>query len=190
MIKQEAPESTKQVDVKRRQCTLSENIQKLLLRQLKHELYNHNLYMSFSNFFGVQGLSVLEEYYKQRADEEYLHHSWIRKYLNQNDSEYIYPDIPSISEKFEDNVTPFKLTVDKEIETTKLIYEIVEQALEEGDWATFTWLNGNDPEEGMLVKEQVEEESISRTALDIAQSEGSWLRKEKSIMNAYKGDVD
>ena len=35
-----------------------------------------------------------------------------------------------------------------------------------------------------------EEESISRTALDIAESEGSWLRKEKSIMNAYTGDDD
>ena len=35
-----------------------------------------------------------------------------------------------------------------------------------------------------------EEESISRTALDIAEEEGSWMRKEKSIMNAYKGDTD
>ena len=192
ILSKEAKESaaTTKPDIKRRQCTLSIEIQKLLLRQLKHELYNHNLYMSFSNFFGVQGLSVLEEYYKKRADEEYLHHSWIREYLNENDAEYIYPDVPPISEKFEDNVAPFKLTVDKEIETTKLIYEIVEQALEEGDWATFNWLNGNDAQKGRLVQEQVEEESISRTALDIAETEGSWLRKEKSIMNAYTGDVD
>ena len=102
----------------------------------------------------------------------------------------MYPDIPAISETFEDNVTPFKLTVDKEIQTTQLIYEIVDAALEEGDWATFNWLNGDNDETGRLVQEQVEEESISRTALDIAMEEGSWLRKEKSIMNAYKGDVD
>lgn len=190
ILKTEAKESTEKLEVKRRKCTLSIKIQELLLRQLKHEMYNHNLYMSFSNFFGVQGLAVLEQYYKERADEEYLHHSWIRMYLNENDAAYIYPDIPPISEKYEDNVTPFKLTVDKEIETTQLIYEIVEQALDEGDWATFNWLNGNDPATGRLVQEQVEEESISRTALDIASEEGSWLRKEKSIMNAYKGDVD
>jgi ferritin len=189
-LKTEAKDSTEKLDIKRRQRPLSEDIQKLLLRQLKHELYNHNLYMSFSNFYGVQGLAILEEYYKQRADEEYLHHSWIRKYMNENDVAYIYPDIPAISETFEDNVTPFKLTVDKEIETTQLIYEMVDAAWEEGDWATFNWLNGNDPVNGRLVQEQVEEESISRTALDIAMEEGSWLRKEKSIMNAYKGDVD
>lgn len=189
-LKTEAQESTEKLDIKRRKCTLSENIQKLLLRQLKHELYNHNLYMSFSNFYGVQGLAVLEQYYKERADEEYHHHSWIRTYMNENDAAYIYPDIPAISETFEDNVTPFKLTVDKEIQTTQLIYEIVNAALEEGDWATFNWLNGDNDETGRLVQEQVEEESISRTALDIAMEEGSWLRKEKSIMNAYKGDVD
>lgn len=49
---------------------------------------------------------------------------------------------------------------------------------------------GHDKENGMLVNEQVEEENISRTVLDIGNSEGSWLRKEKSIMNAYKGDLD
>ena len=105
-LKTEAQESTEKLDIKRRKCTLSENIQKLLLRQLKHELYNHNLYMSFSNFYGVQGLAVLEQYYKERADEEYHHHSWIRTYMNENDAAYIYPDIPAISETFEDNFSP------------------------------------------------------------------------------------
>ncbi len=42
----------------------------------------------------------------------------------------------------------------------------------------------------LTITKNWEEESISRTALDIAESEGSWLRKEKSIMNAYKGDTD
>lgn len=67
---------------------------------------------------------------------------------------------------------------------------MVNQAVSDNDWATFNWLNGDDEKVGRLVQEQVEEESISRTALDIAEEEGSWLRKEKSIMNAYKGDTD
>ena len=36
----------------------------------------------------------------------------------------------------------------------------------------------------------MEKDVYKRQALDIAMEEGSWLRKEKSIMNAYKGDVD
>ena len=190
IIKQEASDPKEPKDVSRRECTLSKEIQELLLRQLKHELQNHNIYMNFANYFGVRGFMVLEEYYKQRADEEYLHHSWIRKYLNENDAEYIYPTIDQFDKKIDDMVTPFRLTVDLEIETTQMINEIVDRAAEEGDWATFNWLNGHDKETGMLVNEQVEEESISRTVRDIAETEGSWLRKEKSIMNAYKNDID
>lgn len=190
VIKKAANDPVEGKDLSRRKCTLSKEIQQLLLRQLKHELQNHNIYMNFANYFGVRGLVILEEYFKQRADEEYLHHSWIRKYLNENDAEYIYPTIEQFDKEIIDMITPFKLTVDLEIQTTQMIYEIVDQAANEGDWATFNWLNGHDKEIGMLVNEQVEEESISRTVLDIAESEGSWLRKEKSIMNAYKGDLD
>lgn len=190
VVKETAKDPTGPKDISRRECTLSKEIQELLLRQLKHELQNHNIYMNFANYFGVRGFVVLEEYFKLRADEEYLHHSWIRKYLNENDAEYIYPTIDQFDKKIVDMVDPFKMTVDLEIETTQMIYEIVDQATAECDWATFNWLNGHDPVTGMLVNEQVEEESISRTALDIAESEGSWLRKEKSIMNAYKGDTD
>lgn len=190
VIKKAANDPVEGKDLGRRKCTLSKEIQQLLLRQLKHELQNHNIYMNFANYFGVRGLVILEEYFKQRADEEYLHHSWVRKYLNENDAEYIYPTVEQFDKEITDMVTPFKLTVDLEIQTTQMIYEIVEQAANEGDWATFNWLNGHDKETGMLVNEQVEEESISRTVLDIAESEGSWLRKEKSIMNAYKGDLD
>ena len=155
IVKQEAVDPKESKDVSRRECTLSKEIQQLLLRQLKHELQNHNIYMNFANYFGVRGFVILEEYYKQRADEEYLHHSWIRKYLNENDAEYIYPTIDQFNKKIDDMVTPFKLTVDLEIETTQMINEIVDQAANEGDWATFNWLNGHDPVTGMLVNEQV-----------------------------------
>lgn len=156
VIKKAANDPVEGKDLGRRKCTLSKEIQQLLLRQLKHELQNHNIYMNFANYFGVRGLVVLEEYFKQRADEEYLHHSWVRKYLNENDAEYIYPTIEQFDKEITDMVTPFKLTVDLEIQTTQMIYEIVDQAANEGDWATFNWLNGHDKETGMLVNEQVD----------------------------------
>lgn len=188
-MKTEAP-SIEKLDLKRRKCTLSDDMIRLMLRQLTHEMYNHNLYRSFANFYGVRGFQVLEQYYIDRAEEEKLHHDWVYGYLNECDAEFIYPEIPAISEKFEDMITPFQLTVDKEIQTTMEINEMVDLACDTSDWATFNWLNGHDPKTGMLVNEQVEEENISRTVLDIAESEGSWLRKEKSIMAAYKGDTD
>ena len=186
-----APETNaKNEGLKRRVCTLSDRTIDLLLRQLSHELYNHNLYRSFANYYGINGLAVLEAYYIKRAEEEKLHHDWIINYLNYNDAAVLYPEVPEIKEDWDDPVTPFKMTVDKEIETTNLIKEMVDNSFAERDWFTFAWLMGNSPVEGKLLPEQVEEESISRTALDIAESEGSWLRKEKSIYSAYVGDDD
>jgi ferritin len=177
----------KEIDKTRRECTLSDDIQELLLRQLKHELQNHNVYMSFANFFDVRGLVVLGEYYEHRAHEEMLHHDWIRKYLNDNDASYMYPDIEQYDLDDIDSLEkPFDITVDLEIETTQLINEIVDQAANEGDWATFNWLLGHSKDKGRLVEEQVEEESISRSAREIANSDADWLKKEQSIMALYK----
>jgi len=183
-------ETTNVSEKERSKCTLSQDMINLLIRQLWHELYNHNLYRSFANFFGVRGLVVLEQYYMERAKEEKHHHDWISNYLADCDAEFIYPEVPAVKEKWENNIEPFKLTVKAEIETTTLIHEMVSKAMEECDWATFAWLNGNDDEKGRLVIEQIEEESISRTVLDIASEDAPWLIKEKAIMAAYTGDLD
>lgn len=167
-------------------CPLSKKIQELLVRQLKHELQNHNIYMNFANYFGTRGLTKLEQYFVERANEEYLHHTWIRKYLNENDVEFVNPVIDSFDEKIDDMLMPFEATVELENYTTELIHEITDQAFDERDWLTFSWLTGNDKNKGMLLVEQVEEMSISRTVNDIAHSEESWLVKEKSILYAYE----
>ena len=152
-----APETNaKNEGLKRRICTLSDKMVELLLRQLSHELYNHNLYRSFANYYGINGLAVLESYYIKRAEEEKLHHDWIINYLNYNDAAVIYPEVPAIKEDWDDPVTPFRLTVDKEIETTNLIKEMVNYSLTEKDWFTWCWLMGNSPIEGKLLPEQVD----------------------------------
>lgn len=48
------------------------------------------------------------------------------------------------------------MTVDKEIETTNLIKEMVNASLKEKDWFTWCWLMGNSPIEGKLLPEQIE----------------------------------
>lgn len=155
VIKKEASDLNEPKDLSRRKCTLSENIQKLLLRQLTHELQNHNIYMDFANYFGVRGYTLLEKYYELRAHEEYEHYQWIRKFLNFNDSEYIHPTVEQHDIEIKSMVTPFEFTVDREIQTTQMINEIVDQAADEGDWGTFNWLLGHDDEKGKLREEQV-----------------------------------
>lgn len=170
----------KVIDESRRKCTLSSVMVEMLVKQMSAELANHSLYRTFANYFDVEGLPKLATYWLGRAAEEYLHHEWIYKYLTTNDALFQYPPVPAIKVNIIDRVMP--ATVDREIETTMGINKIVDQAQKEGDWATFQWLNG----EGRLVKEQVEEESISRTILDMAKEEGSWLRKQSTILAFYR----
>lgn len=177
----------KNIDKSRRICPLSTTIVEMLVKQMSAELANHSLYMTFANYFEVEGLPKLGIYWVGRAKEEYLHHEWIYKYLTDNDALFQYPSVPAINVDITDRVMPFASTVDREIETTRGINIIVDQAMKEGDWATFQWLNGESKEEGMLVREQVEEESISRTILDMAKEQATWLRKENAILDFYQG---
>lgn len=178
------------VTEERAESMLDEKVVKLFIRQLVHEMYNHNLYLSFASYYARKGLEVLAEYYKQRAAEEKLHHDWIYNFLNDCDVEYVYPEIPEIKETWDDLETPFKLTVDQELLTTSMIYEIADEAKEQGDWISLQFLLSDDEERGALIREQHEEESISKTLLDIAKTEGSWINKQKVIMETYKGSDD
>lgn len=162
---------------------LSDKIINKLVQQISHEMYNHNLYSGFANYYKIKGLENLYEYYTRRAHEELEHHRWIVDYLNENHIDFTYPTIPEVTETYNDLVTPFELTLDKEIETTNLILDIVDLAQEEKDWITFNWLMRDSAP--CLVAEQREEESISRTALFIAKQEDSWISKADAILNAY-----
>jgi ferritin len=175
------------IDENRRYCTLDDSLSEMFITQLGAELANKHMYNTFSNYFDTDGLPKLAEYFKLRADEEELHHSWIFNYLGYNDVCFQYPAIKEITVNIKNRVDPFLFTVDREIETTMGIYKIMEEARELGDWGTVSWLMGNGPIAGKLIPEQIEEESVSRTIADMAQEENtSWLIKQDSILNFYK----
>lgn len=181
----------KTIDKSRRICPLSKAIIELLVKQLGAEITNAHLYRTFANYFACLGLPKLEEYYLMRAKEEDNHHSWIMWYLNYNDAQFQYPEIKAINVEITDPVVTFADTIDREIETTMSISKIVKQAFEENDWATYGWLMGDSDETGKLVKEQIEEESISRKIHEMACQDTDWLTKQDTILEFYLNlDVD
>jgi len=156
---------------------VSETIGELLVKQLAHELKNYNLYMSFANYFGVEGIDDLKIYYEKRANEELNHHKWIYDYLTEADYKFIYPVVIQNDAQIEDYITPFKATIDREIQTTQLIYTIYKAAQTEGDIMTVVWL------ENLLIREQIEEENISRQALTIIEEESDIYERAEQILN-------
>lgn len=175
------------INKERRECTISKSMVDLLVTQLRAELSNYTLYNTFSTYFNKQGLHKLAKYWEGRADEEDLHHKWILGYLHRCDALFTYPEVPATNIEISTKLMPFEATVDREIETTGGISNIVNAALGEGDWATFTFLMGDSDEEGKLVKEQIEEEKISRETLKIASQDTDWLTIQDSIYDLYFG---
>lgn len=165
---------------------ISDKIIELLNNQLQDELVNHNLYRTFSLYYRSKGLYKLEKYFELRAQEEMLHHNWIFGYLAYCGVPLQYPEIPAINVDVTGELDPFKLTQEKEIETTQTINEIAKQCLAEGDFGTLTWLNGEGAVDGELIPEQTEEMSISNDVYRIACQSGDWLSKEDKILEYYK----
>ena len=160
----------------RKLSLISPALAELLVKQIAHELKNRNLYLSYANFFSVEGIIDLEEYYRKRADEENSHHQWIMDYLSDGDFKFTYPAVEQNTEKYEDYVTPFKQTVDREILTTQMLYAIYEAATAEKDFMMSSWLYEK------LIKEQIEEENLSRMARTIIEeSSDIYLRAEKIL---------
>ena len=164
----------------RKLVLVSETISNLLIKQLAHELKNYNLYKSFANYYDVEGCVALAEYYKKRADEELLHHKWILDYLTEGDVKFMYPAVEQNSEKPTDYVMPFKATIDREIQTTQMIYAIYEAAIAEKDYMTASWLFDK------LIKEQIEEENTSRMALTIMEEESDIYFRAKKVLKLLK----
>lgn len=189
VVEQKGPETMadtdKTINSRRRQCTISENIQNLLCTQLRAELSNYNLYNTFALFFEREGLWKMAEYWRARSEEENMHHTWIRNYLASCDARIEYPEVPVTKIDIRNRVAPFADTVDREIETTSGINRIMNEAMKESDWATVAFLMGDSDEEGKLIREQVEEEKISRAALNIVQQDTDWLNKQDALYEMY-----
>lgn len=169
----------------KRKCLISKEVSLLFITQLQHELANHNLYKTFASYYNECGLQKLVKYWEGRAAEEYIHHQWIFNYLNQCNVYFEYPEIPNIKIKFNDKITPFKATVDREIETTGGINNIMNQAMKEGDYLTMSFLLGSGTVEGKLIPEQSEEQKLSMDALALAEEGEDWLAIQDSIYDLY-----
>lgn len=161
----------------RKQKLISEGLSNLLVKQLAHELKNFNLYKTFSNYFTIEGIDELAEYYEKRATEEMHHHDWIFSYLTEGDIKFEYPAIEANNIKVNNYIEPFQLTVEREIETTNLLYNIYEAAKAEKDYMTCIWL------ERPLLFEQIEEENTSRAALLIIEEDAGIYTKSGRILD-------
>ena len=160
----------------RKTCRISPEIGQLCVKQLAHELKNRNLYLTFANYFSVAGINDLAEFFQKRSEEENNHHYWVKEFLDDANYQFEYPVVEKNDVTIKNMMDPFIAQIDREILTTNMIYAIYDQALNEKDYMTTSWLYDK------LVKEQLEEESLALTCRDIMEQDADIFVKAEKLL--------
>lgn len=137
---------------------LTKEMEKLINDQFNKELYSVNLYLSMSSYFKSRDLDGFAHFFRIQAKEENMHAMKQFDYIHQVDGVIAMQTVAAPPTTFESIKQVFELSLSHERLVTKSIYNIVEQALNDKDFAThafFQW----------FITEQVEEEATVKTLI-------------------------
>jgi ferritin len=138
---------------------ITDKISKMLNKQINQELYSSYLYLQMSAFFDEEKLNGFAAWMKIQSQEEYKHAMKLYEYVLQANAKVELQKIDAPKNKWKDALDVFQDTFKHEKQITGYINEIVDVALAEKDFATFSFLQ-------WFVTEQVEEESTALLILD------------------------
>ncbi|MBN9311905.1 MAG: ferritin [Chryseobacterium sp. 39-10] len=131
---------------------ISEKITKLINEQIVHEQYAAQYYLCMSAWFYRENLEGIANYFRVQSKEELLHADKMFDYLNNVGADIEIGAIDKPEQQFKNATDIFEKALAHEKKVTQLIFNIMKNANEEGDFATSSFLQ-------WFVNEQVEEEA-------------------------------
>jgi ferritin len=138
---------------------LSDSICKALNAQMTKEAHAAQIYLSYASWANNQGYEGISNFLFRHANEERNHMMKFLEYILQRGSTVKIAAIPDPGENPASIYNCFEKAFKQEVDNTESIYKIVKQSFEEGDWATWNFLQ-------WFVKEQTEEETLVMNMLD------------------------
>lgn len=139
---------------------LSRNITELLNKQMTHEGENHLKYMAMASLCSKHNLVGFEKMFKGQANGERTHYDKVYSYMSDKNAQIEVGTLNSVNYKptgdcLADMQALAQKFYDLEVSTTKALYVIYQEALDEGDFGTTSFLSDH------LIPEQVEEEAMA-----------------------------
>ncbi|MCE3007862.1 MAG: ferritin [Bacteroidetes bacterium] len=131
---------------------ISSEIQKLLNDQINLELHSANQYLCIASHFIDEELVGIGNFFLLQSQEENGHAMKQFDYLHAVGGKFALGDLKAPEQKFGGYLDVFRLALKLEERVTASIYNIVDQAQKQKDFATYTFFE-------WFVTEQVEEES-------------------------------
>ena len=134
---------------------ISPKIQEALNKQLNEEFNSAYYYLSVAAYFEDVDLRGFAHWMKLQYQEELVHADKVYIFINDRDGQVVLQPIAAPCAQWDSPLDAFESALKNEQGLSQKIYEVVDQALQERDHATHTFMQ-------WFVNEQVEEEAIVR----------------------------
>ncbi len=144
---------------------LSDAVQNLLNKQIKHELYSAYLYLSMAAYFESLSLGGCAHWMRLQGKEELEHSLKLFDFITDRGGRIVLEAIDQPPGEFGSPLEVFQQALAHERHVTRLIYGIYEAAVAEHDYATQTMLH-------WFIDEQVEEEKSASSLVDLLKLSG------------------
>lgn len=138
---------------------LSKKIAAALNDQMTKEAHASQIYLSYAAWASNQGYSGIANFLFRHANEERTHMMRVLEYILNRGAEAHIVAIPAPPKNPASVNSCFEKVFEFEVENTKAIYKLVKISFEEGDWATWNFMQS-------FVLEQIEEETLALNLLD------------------------
>jgi ferritin len=138
---------------------LNGSITAALNEQMTKEAHASQIYISYGSWLERQGYDGMANFLFRHAQEERNHMMKILEYILKRGAEVKITAIPDPPPNPNNVQECFEKIFRHEVDNTKAIYQLLKMTHDEGDWATWNFLQ-------WFVKEQVEEETLAMELLD------------------------
>lgn len=163
---------------------LSDKVEKILNHQVTKEAEAAQIYLSYGSWADAQGYGGVANFLFRHAGEERDHMMKVMQYIMERGGRVKITAIAAPPADPENLQDCFEKTFKHEVDNTNAIYDIVNLAHEERDWATYNFAQ-------WFVKEQIEEEKLVMELLDKLKIAGGPKASSESLLNldTYLGEA-
>jgi ferritin len=133
---------------------LSKTLAAALNEQMTSEAHNAQIYLSYASWASDKGYEGIANFLFRHAAEERNHMMKILEYILERGAKVHITAIPGPGDHPTSVNNCFEKVFTSEVENTANIYKIVKMSMDEGDWATWNFMQ-------WFVKEQIEEETLA-----------------------------
>jgi len=138
---------------------LSKTIEAALNDQMTKEAHASQIYLSYGCWADGQGYGGISNFLFRHAAEERNHMMKILEYILKRGGTVKVTDIPAPPADPQSVNDCFEKVFGHEVDNTTAVYKIVKMSHDEGDWATWNFMQ-------WFVKEQTEEENLAIDLMD------------------------